>query len=440
MGRMAVAASDPHAGGPFRPARPRGNRRPGRWSASETAPSLEHVPVSSPVDQRFGPFTAPAAQLPTDSAAVREAALERAVAAAWPDPDDEIWRYSRIEELALERFRPAPARSELSGDQTYVTSVPGDGALDVVDAASPDVFHDLNTAYAAPIRVVVPAGRVAAEPLVITHHADGVGAAVMPRLLIEAGEDSEITVVERFRGDGATLTLPVVQIVAGRAARVRYLAVNEVADDAWLIGHQQAVGDADSDVSIATVSLGGHYARFRTDARVAGQGANTRQTALYFAAGEQMHDFRTLQDHDAPRATSNLLFKGAVQDDSASVYTGLIKVRPHARGTAAFQTNRNLTLGAGAWAQSVPNLDIQTNEVSCSHASTVGPVDPEHRFYLESRGVPTAVADRLIVIGFFDEVLDQLPVRSVADEVRRTIVDKLDLDQVAASAARAAHQ
>ena len=100
-----------------------------------------------------------------------------------------------------------------------------------------------------------------------------------------------------------------------------------------------------------------------------------------------MHDFRTIQDHDAPHTTSDLLFKGAVQDHAASVYTGLIKIRKHANGTVAFQTNRNLTLSEGAWAESVPNLDIGTNDVKCSHASTVGPIDEEQRFYLESRGI-----------------------------------------------------
>ena len=158
------------------------------------------------------------------------------------------------------------------------------------------------------------------------------------------------------------------------------------------------------------MALGGHYARVRTEARLAGAGGSTRQVALYFAGGDQMHDFRTIQDHDAPHTTSDLLFKGALQDDARSVYTGLIKVRPHAKGTAAFQTNRNLTLGEGAWAESVPNLEIETNDVRCSHASTVGPIDPDQRFYLESRGVPTSIAERLIVLGFFDEVLDQLPV------------------------------
>ena len=205
---------------------------------------------------------------------------------------------------------------------------------------------------------------------------------------------------------------------AGPAARVSYLGVNELDDAAWQIGHQQAVGDRDSTITLATVALGGHYARVRTEARVAGPGGSTRQIALYFAGGEQMHDFRTIQDHDAPHTTSDLLFKGAVQDSARSVYTGLIKIRPHARGTSAFQTNRNLTLSEGAWAESVPNLEIETNDVKCSHASTVGPIDPEQRFYLESRGIPTPVAERLVVLGFFDEVLDQLPVGPLAGRLR----------------------
>ena len=167
----------------------------------------------------------------------------------------------------------------------------------------------------------------------------------------------------------------------------------------------------------------------RTEARISGPGGSTRQVALYFAGGEQMHDFRTIQDHDAPHTTSDLLFKGAVQDSSRSVYTGLIKIRKHARGTSAFQTNRNLTLSEGAWAESVPNLEIETNDVKCSHASTVGPIDPEQRFYLESRGIPTQIAERLIVLGFFDEVLDQLPVGPLAAELRARVADKLDLDR-----------
>jgi Fe-S cluster assembly protein SufD len=259
----------------------------------------------------------------------------------------------------------------------------------------------------------------------------GAGAAVFPRLVVDAGPDSEVTVVERFTsaaGDDV-LVVPVLQVRAGQAARVSYLAINELADTAWQIGHQQAVGERDSNTTLATVALGGHYARVRTEARLVGPGGATRQVALYFAGGHQMHDFRTIQDHDAPHTTSDLLFKGAVQDESRSVYTGLIKIRKHARGTAAFQTNRTLALSEGAWAESVPNLEIETNDVRCSHASTVGPIDAEQRFYLESRGIPTQIAERLIVLGFFDEILDQLPVGALAGELRGRVSAKLDLER-----------
>jgi Fe-S cluster assembly protein SufD len=213
----------------------------------------------------------------------------------------------------------------------------------------------------------------------------------------------------------------------GQAARVNYLAVNELSEQAWSLGNQQAVGQRDSQTLLATVALGGDYARVRTTARVSGRGASTRQVALYFAGGNQMHDFRTTQDHDAPNTNSDLLFKGAVQDHAASVYTGLIKIREHADGTAAYQTNRNLTLSDGAWAESVPNLDIRTNDVKCAHASAVGPIDEDQRFYLESRGVQPEIAERLVVLGFFDEVLSQLPAHDIAAELRERVAAKLSI-------------
>ena len=131
-----------------------------------------------------------------------------------------------------------------------------------------------------------------------------------------------------------------------------------------------------------------------------------------------MHDFRTIQTHVGPRTTSDLLFKGAVAGRSRSVYTGLIEIGHEAKGANAFQTNRNLKLSDEAWSESVPNLDIKTNDVRCSHASTVGPIDEDQRFYLESRGVPPSMAERLIVLGFFDEVLDQLPAPALVPELR----------------------
>ena len=358
----------------------------------------------------------------------RLAAVERFAAASLPTTDEEIWRYSRIGELDLDRFTPAAVHTVVTGGDAFLAT--GEGAdLDVIDGEPPDVFAGLNAAFMSPVVVRVPRGRAGFDPVVVTHHVDRDGAAVFPRLVIDAEPDSDVTVIERFvSADGVNaLVVPVLQLRAQQAARVRYLAVNELGERVWQIGNQQAVGERDSSTTLATVALGGDYARVRTEARLSGAGASTRQVALYFAGGTQMHDFRTIQDHDAPHTTSDLLFKGAVQDRSRSVYTGMIKIREHARGTVAFQTNRNLTLSDGAWAESVPNLDIQTNDVKCSHASTVGPIDEDQRFYLESRGIQPRIAERLVVLGFFDEVLTQLPAGDLADELRGRVAAKLHI-------------
>ena len=180
--------------------------------------------------------------------------------------------------------------------------------------------------------------------------------------------------------------------------------------------------DRDATFDLGAAALGGDYARLRIDCRLVGRGAAGNLSSVYLGEGHQMLDLRTFQTHAAPDTTSNLLFKGGVADTSHSVYTGLIRIAPDARGSNAFQTNRNVKLSDGAWAESVPNLEIENNDVRCSHASTVGPVDPDQRFYLESRGVPSAVADRLVVGGFFDEVLEGFAVPSLAP----IISDRLD--------------
>jgi Fe-S cluster assembly protein SufD len=346
-------------------------------------------------------------------------------AVALPTTDAEIWRYSRIGELDLTAYTPTDhAVDVVGGDGLAVRA----GVVELFDE-TPDVFAGLNRAAGRTLHLVVPAGRVVPEPIVVTHSIPGDGALTTPRLVIEAGADSEVTVIERFvsSSGGPALTLPVLQLRADQAARVRYLAVNDLSATAWSIGHQQSDVGRDATVLLSTVALGGDYARVRTEARATGQGAATRQVALYFADGDQMHDFRVIQEHVAPHTTSDLLFKGAVQDHSASVYTGLIAIGEDARGTAAYQTNRTLTLSEGAWAESVPNLDIRTNDVKCSHASTVGPIDEDQRFYLESRGVRPEVAERLVVLGFFDEVLAQLPSREIADDLRARVAAKLKI-------------
>jgi Fe-S cluster assembly protein SufD len=382
---------------------------------------------------------------------------ETFAAVVLPTPQEEVWRYSRIDELDLSKYTPAAAAGsavdtafaetvgERSGiaqtsnghlvaidlDESLVAKGVTLAAVESAALARPevdDVFVGLNAESApAPLVLDVPAGVVVEHSIVITHWVDADGVAVFPRLLVRAGEQSQVTVVEHFAsGDVDALVMPVTEIEAGPAANVRYLGVQELGARAWQLAYASSRAGRDAFVETTAVALGGDYARLRTDARVVGQGATSNLLAVYFGTGSQMHDFRTMQDHAAPRTTSDLLFKGAVSDEASSVYTGLIRVRPGAHGTNAFQTNRNLVLSEGAHAESVPNLEIEENDVRCSHASAIGPVDEEQRYYLESRGVPTPIAERLIVFGFFDEIFERAAVPSLRTALRDAVAAKLD--------------
>ena len=404
----------------------------------------------------------------------RIAAAERLVALPWPTSDDRVWHYSRIAELDPERYAPAGADSASSVAATgalapeqlpYVPAarcgllVTVDGALvhQAVDprlvvghddaAPSPsaeragpasaangqwsplapdDVFAVANEAFAREVIVVeAPRGAVFEQPLVVVHRLVGDGLAVFPRLVVRAAPGAQLQVVEVVVGDAATLVCPVVHLNAARDARLGYLAVHDLGPRAWQIANQVAEAETQSTITSSVAAFGGDYARLRTDCNLVGQGATANLVSLYFGDGHQMLDFRTFQDHRAPDTTSDLLFKGAVDDESHSVYTGLIRVRPSARGTTAFQTNRNVKLSERAWAESVPDLEIENNDVRCSHASTVGPIDADQRFYLESRGVPSDVAERLILSGFFEDVISRLPVPALAPALRRRVAAKL---------------
>jgi Fe-S cluster assembly protein SufD len=218
----------------------------------------------------------------------------------------------------------------------------------------------------------------------------------------------------------------VTEIEVEPAANLRHLTVQELGPRVWHIAYAASRVGRDATLQAAAASLGGEYARMRTGSLLDGQGGTSNLLAVYFGDEHQMHDFRTLQDHDAPKTTSDLLFKGAVEDEAHAVYSGLIRVRKGAKGTNAFQTNRNLVLSDGAHADSVPNLEILENDVRCSHASAVGPIDADQRYYLESRGVPPQVAERLIVLGFFDDILERTPVEGLRPLLRAAVATKLD--------------
>jgi Fe-S cluster assembly protein SufD len=218
-----------------------------------------------------------------------------------------------------------------------------------------------------------------------------------------------------------SLVVPVVELTVGDGAQLSYVGLQVVGPKAWHIGRVSATTHRDATLRTFTVGLGGSYDRSRTDAVAAGAGSSTELRSAYLGTGVQVHDVRTLQDHVAPHTMSDLLCKGAVAGSSRSVYSGLIRVRRGAVRTDAFQTNNNLVLGRSAHADSVPNLDIQENDVRCSHASTVGPVDEDQRYYLESRGVPPERAEQLIVLGFFDDIIERSPVPAAVPRLRREV-------------------
>jgi Fe-S cluster assembly protein SufD len=350
-----------------------------------------------------------------------------------------VWRYSRIGDLDLDRYAPTPDAASVAVELPASWAAAGatlgrgealadDGALGSVSADGPDAFATLNDAFAAdPLVVTVPRGAQLTEPLLISTHLAGDGAAAFPRLVVRVGEGASAVIVERTTSsDDVLLSVPLTELRVERGGRLDHVSVQQLGAKAWQLGSVVADVAQEANLRVGLVGLGGEYARVRTDCTLSGRGANGDLLAAYFGDGDQTLDFRTFQHHDARDTTSNLLFKGAVGGRSRSVYTGLIRVDKEARGTNAFQTNRNIKLSDDAWAESVPNLEIETNDVRCSHASTVGPVDPEQRFYLESRGVPPTTADRLIVAGFFDEVVRQLPDADVVAEVQAAIAAKLD--------------
>jgi Fe-S cluster assembly protein SufD len=352
--------------------------------------------------------------------------------AALPTTEEEVWRYSRIDELDLDRFEAVPSASVVEHGDLGRARVLRAADLDGPDLLTPEPDHGdalvwLHHALAAdPIVIDVPAGVTVPDPIVVRHTGPGDGAASAVHLVVRAGADSDVRVIEVFEGGDAGLLLPVTDVLVGSAARVGYVGAQHLSHATWSIGVLDISVEAQATITAGLAGFGGDYARLRTDCRLLGRGATGDLLAAYFGDDAQTLDYRTFQDHVAPDTTSNLLFKGAVSDRSRSVYTGLIKVGKDARGTNAFQTNRNIKLSEDAWAESVPNLMIENNDVHCSHASAVGPIDEEQRFYLESRGIPTPVAERLIVAGFFAEVFDRLPVGDLRAELDSFVEAKLE--------------
>ena len=226
----------------------------------------------------------------------------------------------------------------------------------------------------------------------------------------------------------------VVELYVGQGAELEHVSV--IGWGAGVRHHAllRARVDRDARARSVVVTLGGDVVRVEPTMVCAGPGSDARALGLYFAGGEQHFEHRVVARHEAPQSYSNLLYKGAIQDHARTVFFGNLVVPPGAPGTDAYQTNRNLVLNDGARADTIPFLEIETAEVKCSHAGAVGRVDDEHLFYLRSRGVPEAEAKRLIVMGFLQEVLEQVTLEELRAELEAAVREKLGLIAVDAIA------
>ncbi len=250
--------------------------------------------------------------------------------------------------------------------------------------------------------------------------------AYFPSLMIYAAPGAEAKVLEVLSSDDSPLlAVSRTSLYIGAKAKLGYEQLQIFGDKTLHYGHSYSRVLGDGTLTSFLASIGADMSRTETSSTLAEQGAVSRLYAMYFASGSQIKDMRTYQDHVAARTKSELIFKGAIDDEARSVYTGLITMRKGALRAEAAQTNRNLVLSEGARADSVPNLSIEENDVKCSHASAVGPIDEELRFYLESRGLEKELASKLIALGVFKDLLESSPIGEINGYIYNKIAQHL---------------
>lgn len=371
-----------------------------------------------------------------------------------PREKDEPWRYTDLRRLkfSLDAFGPAdpeiaeanlqvgqldPALAErgviLTSLSEALRSHPDLVGRHLLTQGNPgqDIFTALHTAlFSGGSFLYVPRGVEVAVPIQAVHHITEGGAGVFPHDLIVVEEGASAVVIDRYASEdlsAPSLSDAAVEIVADAGAHLTFVALQEYGRGVWHFQTQRATLDRDTSMRSLVVTLGASFSRVQVESSLRGEHGDLSMLGLYFAEGDQHFDMRTLQDHVAPRCTSDLLYKGALKDTSHTVYSGLIRVHPGAERTDAYQANRNLVLSDHAKADSKPELEILNNDVRCTHGSTVGQVDEDQLFYLQSRGIPAEEATRLIVEGFFEDVINRVTIPEVSEALHAVIARKLGI-------------
>jgi Fe-S cluster assembly protein SufD len=263
----------------------------------------------------------------------------------------------------------------------------------------------------------VPRGVEIEQPIEIFHWLRHDNMSIFPHLLLVTDELAKVTVVEHFRScdrNAPGFVCAVNDLIAGPGAKVTYVCAQEWSRNTVALQLNSTTVDHDASAMSLNLNIGARYSRFEGLTRLIGEGGRSDMLAVSVATGEQEFDSRTLQDHISPHTASDLLYKNALDDKARCTFGGLIRVEPHAHFTDAYQKVRNLLLSDDSEANSMPGLEILADNVRCTHGATSGQINDEEMFYLRSRGIPTKAAQRLIVAGFLNEVIQRLDQPAIA--------------------------
>jgi Fe-S cluster assembly protein SufD len=344
---------------------------------------------------------------------------------AVPTGREEEWRFTPVKGLKA-------LFADEAGTETPKVDVQAPAGV-VVETVEADAFRagkpqDRIAAVAwnhaeQAVAVRIPAEAELTEPVHVT--VTGLGGRGFGHLVIDAGRHSRATVVVDHTGSGELAAN--VEIVVGDGAELRVVTIQQGDGDSSHVAQHDAVVGRDAKLNHVAVTLGGKVVRVSTNVRYAGPGGDAELLGVYFAESGQHHEHRLFVDHEAVNCKSNVVYKGALAGDSArSVWIGDVLIRAAAEGTNTFELNRNLVLTDGARADSVPNLEIETGEIEgAGHASATGRFDDEQLFYLQARGIPEDEARRLVVSGFFNDIIARIGVAEVAEHLHEVIEQKL---------------
>lgn len=278
------------------------------------------------------------------------------------------------------------------------------------------------------VLLYVPKRVTVDEPLHSMFWGPGSGLAYFSHILVWVDDGASVTYVHEASSptaDQQTLHAGIVELHVGEGANLRFVELQSWGEHVWNFSHERARLERDANMDWIFGALGSRLTKNFSEINLEGEGSTARMSGFYFTDGEQHLDHDTQQNHLAPHTTSDLLFKGALEGRSRSVWQGMIHVAPGAQRTDGYQANRNLVLSKHARADSIPGLEIQADDVRCTHGATVGKIDETELFYLLSRGIPDKDARRLIVEGFFDPIMQRIPYEGVRQRFQQAIVQKL---------------